>query len=82
MCLSNKLNQLHFPKKNYKTKRLDDLDARYNEDINRKRIKVEHVFKDMKVFKYLRDTCKNFVEETFNKRFIVIAGLVNLKNAF
>lgn len=70
------------PKKNYKTKRLDDLDARYNEDINRKRIKVEHVFKDMKVFKYLRDTCKNFVEETFNKRFIVIAGLVNLKNSF
>lgn len=75
-------DNLFIPKKKYQNISLSLQDISQNKDINRKRIKVEHVFKDMKIFKYLRDKCRNFIEDTFNKRFIVIAGLVNLKNSF
>ena len=75
-------DNLFIPKKKYKNNLLSLYDIIQNKDINRKRIKVEHVFKDMKIFKYLKDRCRNFIEDTFNKRFEVIAGLVNLKNSF
>ena len=75
-------DNLFIPKKKYQNKPLGLYDTIQNKDINRRRIKVEHVFKDMKIFKYLKDRCRNFIEDTFNKRFNVIAGLVNLKNSF
>ena len=82
MFLNYGNKNLFIPKKKYKNKPLSLYDTIQNKDINRKRIKVEHVFKDMKVFEYLRDRCRNFIEDTFNKRFEVVAGLVNLKNSF
>lgn len=75
-------NNIFIPKKEYQNKSLSLQDISQNKDINRKRIKVEHVFKDMKIFKSLKDKCRNFIEDAFNKRFMVIAGLVNLKNSF
>ena len=75
-------DNLFIPKKKYQNNPLNLYDISWNKDINRKRIKVEHVFKDMKIFKYLKDKCRNFIEDTFDKRFMVIAGLVNLKNSF
>ena len=75
-------NNIFIPKKEYQNKSLSLQDISQNKDINQKRIKVKHVFKDMKIFKYLKDKCRNFIEDTFNKRFMVIAGLVNLKNSF
>ena len=75
-------DNLFIPKKIYQNKSLSLQDINQNKYINRKRIKIEHVFKDMKVFKYLKDKCRNFIEDTFDKRFMVVAGLVNLKNSF
>ena len=75
-------DNLFIPKKKYQNKPLSLYDTIQNKDINRRRIKVEHVLKDMKVFKYLKDKCRNFAEDAFNNRFEVIAGLVNLKNSF
>jgi hypothetical protein len=75
-------DNIFIPKKKYQNKSLSLQDISQNKDINRKRIKVEHVFKDMKIFKSLKDKCRNFIEDAFNKRFMVIAGLVNLKNSF
>jgi len=70
------------PKKRYINKILSEDDIIHNRNINRERIKIEHVFKDMKIFKYLRDKCRNFIQDTFDKRFIVIASLTHLKNSF
>ena len=56
-------------------------DKKENQRMRRKRIKIEHAFKGLKVFRYLRDKCRNFIEETFDKRFDVIIGLINLKNS-
>ena len=49
------------PKKRYINKILNEDDIIRNRNINRERIEIEHVFKDMKIFKYLRDKYRKFI---------------------
>ena len=70
------------PKKRYINKILNEDDIIRNRNINRERIEIEHVFKDMKIFKYLRDKYRKFIQDTLDKRFIAIESLNNLKNSF
>jgi transposase len=53
----------------------------YNHNLSSKRIKVENKFRELKVFKILSDTYRNFTKK-HDLRFNIIAGLVNHKNGF
>ena len=53
----------------------------FNRDIATKRIKVENKFREIKIFKILSDTYRNYTKK-HDLRFNIIAGVVNYKNGF
>lgn len=69
------------PFKATKTKPLDEESKRYNAALSRIRIKIEHVFGDIKVFRIMKDVYRNS-RCTYTQKFAIVAGLVNLKNGF
>jgi len=71
----------NFPLKQQKTKPLNEESKQYNTALSRIRVVVEHVFGDIKIFGIMKDTYRN-TRDTYNRKFIIIAGLVNLRNGF
>lgn len=69
------------PFKATKTKPLDEESKQYNTALSRIRVKVEHIFGDMKVFGIMKNVYRNS-RDTYNQKFVIIAGLVNLRNGF
>lgn len=69
------------PFKASKTKPLDEESKAYNTALSRIRVTVEHVFGDIKVFGIMKNVYRNS-RDTYNQKFIIIAGLVNLRNGF
>jgi hypothetical protein len=53
----------------------------YNNNLSSRRIKVENKIREIKIFKILSDTYRNFTKK-HDLRFNIIAGLVNYKNGF
>lgn len=70
-----------FPYKASKTKPLDEEEKAYNQTLSRLRIKVEHIFGDLKTFKILSDRYRN-KRRHYNIKVNIIAGIVNMKNGF
>lgn len=54
---------------------------KHNKGLASFRAKVEHKFRELKIFKILRDVYRNF-QKKHNMRFNIIAGIVNLKHGF
>lgn len=69
------------PFKATKTKPLDEDSKEYNTALSRIRVKVEHVFGDIKVFEIMKNVYRNS-RDTYNQKFVIVAGLVNLSNGF
>ncbi len=69
------------PFKASKHKTLDEESKLYNTALSKIRVKVEHVFGDIKVFGIMKDVYRNS-RESYNQKFIIIAGLVNARNGF
>jgi hypothetical protein len=53
----------------------------YNHSLSKIRIKVENKIGEIKIFKILSYTYRNFIKK-HDLRFNIIAGIVNLKNNF
>jgi hypothetical protein len=53
----------------------------YNHNLSKVRIKVKNKIKELKIFKILSDTYRNFGKK-YDLRFNIVAGIVNLKNGF
>ncbi len=70
-----------FPYKTSKNTPLDPEEKAYNAALSRLRVKVEHVFAQLKTFKILSDRYRN-KRKRYGVKFNIIAGLVNLKNGF
>ena len=70
-----------FPYKASKNKPLDREEKAYNTALSRVRVKVEHVFAQIKTFKILADRYRN-KRKRYGVKFSIIAGLVNRKNGF
>lgn len=70
-----------FPYKSSKNKPLDTEEKAYNRALSRVRVKVEHVFAQIKTFKILSDRYRNKCK-SYGIKFNIIAGIVNLKNGF
>ena len=69
------------PYKETKTKRLTAEEKQYNTALSRIRIKVENIFREIKIFKILSHKYRNKLKR-YNLKFNIIAGIVNLKNGF
>lgn len=69
------------PFKTTKKKPLDDESKAYNTALSRIRVTVEHIFGDIKVFGIMKNVYRN-PRDTYNQKFIIMAGLVNVRNGF
>ncbi len=72
---------IDLPYKQSKNTTLDDDEKTYNAALSRVRVKVEHIFGDIKVFRIIKETYRNplgYYEQIFK----TIAGIVNIKNGF
>jgi len=69
------------PFKASKTKPLDEESKEYNAALSRIRVTVEHIFGDIKVFGIMKNVYRNS-RDTYNQKFVIIAGLVNCRNGF
>lgn len=70
-----------FPYKKSKNHPLTDEEKEYNHAISRFRVRIEHVFGQMKVFKSLTETYR-YPRKNYNKKFNIIAGITNINNGF
>lgn len=70
-----------FPYKSRKNNPLDAEEKDYNTALSRFRVVVEHIFGNIKIFKIMVDGYRNKRRRCAVK-FNIIAGIVNLKNAF
>lgn len=70
-----------FPYKSTKNKPLDHEEKAYNTALSRLRVKVEHIFAQIKTFKIMSDRYRN-KRKRYGVKFNIIAGIVNLKNGF
>jgi hypothetical protein len=69
------------PFKKTKKKALTKEQKIHNKNLASFRIKVEHKFKEIKIFKIMSEKYRNF-QKKYNMRFNIIAGIVNLKHGF
>lgn len=53
----------------------------HNNLLSSNRIKVENKIREVKIFRIIKDTYRNF-QKKYNMRFNIIAGIVNLKNGY
>lgn len=79
--LQNEHAATELPFKATKTKPLDEESKLYNAALSKIRVKVEHVFGDIKIFGIMKDVYRNS-RDTYNQKFVIIAGLVNVRNGF
>lgn len=79
------IQQLHprskIPYKRSKKRPLTPEERTYNRELSRKRIKVEHVFSDIKRFNIFSGRYRNSVKG-YNNKFKIVAGIVNLRHGF
>lgn len=68
------------PYKKSKKKPLTQEQRAHNRNLASMRMKIEHKFRQIKVFKIMSDVYRNF-QKKYNLRFNIIAGIVNLKYA-
>ena len=73
--------QIELPYKASKKKPLDREAKEYNRALSHIRVKVENVFRQLKIFKILSDRYRN-KRKRYNLKFNIIAGIVNMKNGF
>jgi len=72
---------LDFPYRKPKDRELDAEEKEYNQGISRFRVRIEHVFGQMKIFKCLSERYR-YPRENYNLKFNIIAGINNMKNGF
>lgn len=79
--LQKRTDNVLIPYKRKPRKKLETYQKLYNRKLAAFRIKIEHKFRQIKIFKIMRDTYRNFTKK-HNLRFNIIAGIVNLKHGF
>jgi DDE superfamily endonuclease len=72
---------LDFPYRKPKGRELDEEEKEYNRGISRFRVRIEHVFGQLKIFKSLSERYR-YLRDDYNNKFQIIAGINNLKTGF
>ena len=79
--LQNESNNVKLPHKKPKGGKLTIEQKEYNKSIGKIRVYAEHKFAQLKKFRILGETYRNFGKKA-NLRFNLVAGIVNLQNGF
>jgi hypothetical protein len=79
--LQKRTSNVKLPFKRSKTHPLTDEQKAYNRQQASFRMKVEHKIRELKVFKILSETYRNF-QKKHHLRFNIMAGIINLKHGF
>ena len=74
-------SKVTLPFKGTKKKPLTAEQKQHNKELSSFRVRVENKIRDLKIFKIMSDTYRNF-QKKHNMRFNIIAGIVNLKFGF
>lgn len=74
-------NNVVLPFKKSKKKHLTLEQIEHNKNLARVRCKIENKFAELKIFKILSSTYRNF-QKKIHLRLNILAGVVNLKNGF
>lgn len=69
------------PYKKYRKKPLTEEQKEHNRKLASFRMRVENKIRELKIFKILSHTYRNF-QKKYNMRFNIIAGIVNLRHSF
>jgi hypothetical protein len=69
------------PFKKSKKQPLSKEQKQHNKSLASFRMKVEHKIREIKIFKIMAETYRNF-QKKYNMRFNIIEGIVNLKHSF
>jgi len=69
------------PHKKTKKRPLTKQEREYNRELSSFRVRIEHKIREIKTFKIMSETYRNF-QKKYNLRFNIIAGIVSLKHAF
>jgi DDE superfamily endonuclease len=72
---------IDFPYKKPKGRELDEEEKEYNRGISRFRVRIEHIFGQLKIFKCLSERYR-YPRENYNLKFNIVAGINNVKNGF
>lgn len=79
--LQKRVNNVTLPFKRRKNKPLTNEQKKHNRQLASVRIRVENKIREIKTFKIMSETYRNF-QRKHNLRFNIISGVVNLKHAF
>lgn len=79
--LQKLLNAVTLPFKRSKHQPLTAEQKEHNRQLASFRIRIEHKIREIKIFRIMSETYRNF-QKKHNLRFNIIAGIVNLKHAF
>lgn len=79
--LQKRVNNVTLPFKRRKNRPLTYEQKKHNKLLSSTRIRVENKIREIKTFKIMAETYRNF-QRKHNLRFNIIAGIVNLKHAF
>jgi len=74
-------SKVTLPFKRQKGQRLTQEQKQHNRTLASFRMKIEHKFREIKIFKIMAETYRNFGKK-HHLRFNIIAGIVNLKHGF
>lgn len=79
--LDKKHKQTEIPFKKPKRGKLTPEEKEYNHALSSYRVRVEHKIGELKVFKILSDTYRNF-RKGYGLKMNIVTGIVNIKNGF
>lgn len=79
--LQNIHPQAIIPFKKSKSVKLDSFQKKFNRELSRRRIKIEHVIGNMKKYKIMQERYRNG-RENYHEKIKIIAGITNLRAGF
>ena len=79
--IQKELTKAFIPKKKSKLHELTDEEKAYNKTLSQKRIIIEHVNRELKIFRIMKETYRNH-QNRYVDKLNIICGIYNLNNSF
>lgn len=78
--VQKELSKAVIPKKKSKNHELTDEEKEFNKQLSKKRIAIEHVNRELKIFRIMKETYRNH-QNRYNEKLIIMCGIYNLNNS-
>lgn len=77
--VQNELSGAIIPYKKSKNHELTDEEKKHNTELSKKRIKVEHVNRELKIFRIMKETYRNHMNR-YNTKVMIMCGIYNMNH--